>query len=87
MLLAICSTQQAHLNHIERTVRRVGKGSAGIYCTHEFFTEYSFSAGRLAPEVQDFVVEWRSELLELRISRVGVWGRGSYASGVWYDVK
>jgi hypothetical protein len=61
--------------------------TAAIYCQHELFGQYTFSSGQLARDVQAFITEWHSELRELRINRVGVYGRGEYATGVWYTVE
>lgn len=82
----VCVAEDGHLNHIGSAVRKSGAG-VGIYCVHDFYGRYSLSSGSLALQLSRFIDEWRSELLEFRINRVGVWGTGEFSSGVWYEVK
>lgn len=80
-LLVICQAMNRQYNHIE--VRQRGDG---LYCVHEFYSQYTLSAGPLAQAMQAYINEYRGELLKAKVKKVGVYGRGEFASGQWYVV-
>ena len=85
LLVELCRQENPHLNDIQPLISKASNGVA-IYCRHDFFTRYTFASGSLSGEVSRFVENWSDELRAARVQRVGVWGTGDYASGVWYDV-
>lgn len=80
-LLPYCVAANRSLNYIRAEVR----GTA-LYCVHDFYNRYSLSVGPLAKSIEAFAEEWRAELLHAGVKRVGVYGRGEYASGAWFDI-
>lgn len=81
-LLEVCERQSRNFNYIEVKIR-----GQGMYCVHDFYNNYSLSIGSLAPAIAGFVSENRQWLIKAKINKVGVYGRGEYASGQWYEVK
>ena len=77
----VCQRVNAQYNHLRVEVR----GST-LYCVHDFYSQYSLSAGALAPALESFIVDWQTQLRRLKIKRVGVSGTGEYATSAWYDV-
>jgi hypothetical protein len=80
------STKELNMNFIGTKIVRQGKSGYALYATHEYFSQYSFSLGSLAGEVQSWIAQNRSDLVRARITRVGVMDRGEYASWAWFDV-
>jgi hypothetical protein len=80
------SAKNQHLNWIEYRVVKSGKGYA-LYATHEFFTQYSFSAGEFGKEVSNWIDMFRDHLRKAGFVRVRVWGKGEYSSGAWFNLN
>jgi hypothetical protein len=81
-LLRVCSRIDPSYNHIEVVQMR-----GGLFCRHDFYNQYSLSAGALAPALSAFADEWKTQLVAMKIKRIGVYGAGEYPTGSWYDVK
>ncbi|HEV2704947.1 MAG TPA: hypothetical protein VGV59_03425 [Pyrinomonadaceae bacterium] len=75
-----------HLNFIGGKLTRT-KGGYALWATHEFFSQYTFSAGDEARLVSDWMDRHRADLKASGIVRVGVMGEGPYASYVSFEVK
>lgn len=75
-----------HLNYIGAKLTKT-KGGYALWATHEFFTQYTFSAGDDAHQVSAWVGRNREELEQAGIVRVGVMGEGPYASWSYFDVR
>lgn len=84
--LASVERNNPHLNYIGAKLTKINGGYA-LWATHEFFTQYTFSAGSEAREVNAWIDANRTELNEAGIIRVGVMGRGGFASSSWFDLK
>ena len=80
-LLKVCELAAPHYNFIKAQQR-----GNGLFCVHDFYNQYSLSAGNDAKLIGAFVSEWSQELRHLKIKRVGVYGTGEYASGQWFNV-
>ena len=80
-LLKVCEFAAPHYNY--STTKQRGNG---LFCVHDFYNQYSLSAGNDAKLIGAFVSEWSQELRHLGIKRVGVYGTGEYASGQWFNV-
>jgi len=78
-------SENTHLNYIDVKLVKHKRGYT-LYATHEYFTQYTFTIGSFGPNVANWIGKSRSSLLECGITRVGVAGRGEYASYAWYDV-
>lgn len=85
-LLELCRREDGHLNYIAVKVRPAGKG-AGLYCVHDFYNRYSLSLGSRAPAMSSWVSDHHALLAQNKITRVGVWGTGEYATGAWFEVN
>ena len=79
------ATQNPHLNYVDVKIQKSGKGFA-IYATHDYFTQYTMSAGPDAQLCHEFVQLTREELAAAKVVRVGFWGKGPYSRGCWLDV-
>jgi hypothetical protein len=75
-----------HLNYIDAKLTKA-KGGYALWATHEFFTQYTFSAGDDAPQVSAWIDRNREALGQAGIVRVGVMGRGPYASWSYFDLR
>jgi hypothetical protein len=82
---ALLKAAMPHLNYIEVQTQK-GKGGYTLWGYHEFFTEYTFSAGSDGPAVQEWIRANSAALRDAGIVRVGVHGRGAYASSTWFAV-
>lgn len=80
-LLPVCKAANRSLNYIEVKTR-----GNGLYCVHDFYSQHTLSIGPLGPAMGRFVEERGEELKRARLTRVGVWGTGEYASGSYFDV-
>jgi hypothetical protein len=85
-LQEFCQKEDAHLNYIEARIRPAGKGVA-LYCVHDFYTKYALSSGSRGPSLDRWVGDHQALLAKNNVTRVGVWGTGSNASGAWFEVK
>jgi hypothetical protein len=81
-LKEFCASHDRHLNYIEVKLR-----GTGLYCVHAFYSRLALSAGTLGPDMGQWVADNDELLRKSKITRVGVWGTGEYASGAWFDVK
>jgi hypothetical protein len=75
-----------HLNFVGSKITTI-KGGYALWAVHEFFTQYTFSAGDDAHIVSRWIDDHRSDLKEANVIRVGVMGKGPYASYCWFDIK
>ena len=75
-----------HLNFIDSKITKT-KGGFALWATHEFFSQYSLSSGDDANVIQEWISRNGGKLEDADVVRVGLMGRGSYASSVWFDVK
>jgi hypothetical protein len=75
-----------HLNFVGSKVTKTKTGYA-LWATHEFFTQYSFSAGDDAKIVLKWIDSNRANLVDAQIVRVGLLGKGPYASSCWLDMN
>lgn len=82
----IVARENPHLNYVDVKIQKSGKGFA-IYATHEYFTQYTMSAGPDARLCEEFVQLVREELAAAKVVRVGFWGKGPYSSGCWLDLQ
>ena len=76
----------SHLNYIQSKITKT-KGGYALWATHEFFTQYSFSSGNDASVVQEWIGRNRGKLADAGIVRVGLMGRGGFASYCYFDIK
>jgi hypothetical protein len=81
-LQEFCERANPHLNWIKVSVR-----GNGLFCVHDLFGRYTLSAGSFGPAMGSWVSQHEEALKKAKISRVGVWGTGSYATGAYFDVK
>jgi hypothetical protein len=79
---AVCQAANPGLNYIKASRR-----GAGLYCVHDFYSRYSMSSGPLAPLLNEYASRRSAELKRLKITRIGAWGTGEYASGSWIDLR
>ena len=82
---AIIRNANPHLNFVEAKIIKVGKGF-GIYAAHEFFSQYSFSAGDEARITQTWISENRDDLRTAGVVQVGLMGKGPYSSRCWLEL-
>lgn len=75
-----------HLNYIQSKMTKI-RGGYALWATHEFFTQYSFSSGNDASVVQEWIGRNRGKLADAQIVRVGLMGRGGFASYCYFDIK
>ena len=75
-----------HLNFIGSKITTV-KGGYALWATHEYFSQYTFTIGNDAKVVQAWITSNEARLKEAGIVRVGVMGRGSYASWGYFDLR
>jgi hypothetical protein len=76
----------SHLNFIESKLTKTKKGYA-LWATHDFFSQYSLSAGSDAPVIQAWIVQNYGDLKKAGIVRVGLMGKGEYASGSSFELR
>lgn len=74
------------LNHITTRIKKSGKGYY-LYAVHDFFSQYTLSAGGQAKIISAWINSNDEWLRKAKINRVGVWGTGDYSSGAWYDIQ
>ena len=84
--LTLMSVGHPHLNYIDAKLTKV-KGGYALWATHEYFTQYTFSIGGTGPLVRMWIEKHSKELSDAEIVRVGVMGRGPYASWNYFDVR
>ena len=75
-----------HLNFITTALVKV-KGGYALYAYHDFFSEFTFSVGDDAKAVATFTNVYQDDLRQAKIVRVGVSGKGEFASGKYFEVK
>jgi hypothetical protein len=75
-----------NLNYIGSKVSST-KGGYALWATHEYFSQFTFSIGSDGPQISAWIDRNRARLNEAGIVRVGVMGRGGYASSCWFDLK
>lgn len=80
------AAQNPHLNYVDVKIQKSGKGYA-IYATHEFFSQFTMSAGPDARLCEEFIDLTSEELAAAKVVRIGFWGKGPYSSGCWFDLK
>jgi hypothetical protein len=85
-LQAHCDQEDRHLNYIKVKQRPAGKG-VGLFCVHDLYTKHALSAGKRGPTLGRWVSDNAELLRKNKVTRVGVWGTGDYASGAWFDVN
>jgi hypothetical protein len=83
---AIIATANSHLNYIDAKVVKSGKGYA-IFVQHEFFSQYSFSAGDEAKLTSAWIAQNRDALEMANVVKVGLMGKGPYSSSCWLELK
>ena len=74
-------------NGIDAKLERLPGGGFALLAHHVYFSEYTFAAGAEARLIEQYALSYASELKRFNVRRVGVYGVGDYASGVWYFVK
>jgi len=77
--------ENPHLNFIKSKLTKTKKGYA-LWATHDFFSQYSLSAGSDAPVIQAWINENRADLMKAGIVQVGLMGEGEYATGSYFDL-
>lgn len=85
-LLEHCRTEDPRLNYI-RVVQRKADGGVALYCVHDFYSRYSFSAGSRGPAMTRFIDHWHTELRQHQVTRVGVWSADAEDNGVWFEIR
>jgi hypothetical protein len=75
-----------YLNYIQSKIAKAKNGYA-IWATHEFFTQYTFSSGSDAAIVQEWIGRNREKLDDADVVRVGLMGRGGFASWCYFDIE
>jgi hypothetical protein len=75
-----------HMNFIGSKITKI-KGGYALWATHEYFSQYTFALGDDAKFVQRWITDNEARLREAEIVRVGVMGRGSYASRNYFDLR
>lgn len=81
----LVARENSHLNFIESKLTKMKKGYA-LWATHEFFTQYSLSAGSDARVIQAWIVENYEDLKKAGIVRVGLMGKGEYGTGSHFNL-
>jgi hypothetical protein len=83
----LVAEQYSHLNGVGSKTTKT-KGGYGIWATHEFFGRYTFSAGRQARVIDQWVFANRARLQQAEIKQVGVMSsdRPFGDSSCWFDV-
>jgi len=74
------------LNFIQSKFTKM-KGGYALWAVHDYFSQYTFSIGPDAKIVQKWIEDNRMELVNAEIVRVGVMGRGGFASWAYFDVR
>lgn len=82
----LLSEANPQLNFIQSKLTKM-KGGYALWAVHDYFSRYTFSIGSDAKVVQAWIDENRTELHNAEIVRVGVMGRGGFASYCWFDVR
>lgn len=75
-----------HMNFIGSKITKI-KGGYALWATHEYFSQYTFALGDDAKLVQQWITDNEARLKKAEIVRVGVMGRGSYASWNYFDLR
>jgi hypothetical protein len=85
--LTLVVQQYSHLNAVRPKTTKT-KGGYGLWATHEFFGRYTFSAGRQAQVIDQWVFANRVRLRQAEINQVGVMSsdRPFGESSCWFDV-
>lgn len=83
---AVVSNANLHLNYIDKKLTKT-KGGFALWATHEYFSQYTLSIGNDAHVISAWIDGHRDELKEAGIARVGVMGRGEFASWSYFDIK
>ena len=84
--LNLIKNENSIYNFVEAKLTKM-KGGYALWAVHEFFNQYSFSAGNDARVVSQWIDENRNDLNKVGIVRVGLMGKGPYASWCYYDLK
>jgi len=82
----INEVNHGYYNHVEVKVKKA-KGGYTLYAYHSFFNQYQFQIGDFGKKVSAWVSSNRAKLRLAKITRVGVYGTGAYASGTYYEVQ
>jgi len=82
----LLAEQDPSYNWIQVKTEKTGGGYA-LWGVHEFYTEYSFSAGSLGPAVYAWMDLHHSDIMDAKVRRVGVRGIGEYATRIWFKVE
>jgi predicted nucleic acid-binding Zn ribbon protein len=83
---SLLSEANPHLNFIGSKLTKI-KGGYALWATHEYFSQFTFSIGSDAKIVQSWISLNDTRLRDAGIVRVGVMGRGSYASWNYFDLR
>jgi hypothetical protein len=62
-------------------------GGYTLWATHDDFSQFSFDLGSFARAVQDWISEYRSDLVRADVKRVGVRDDGPFGSSIWFDIE
>ena len=83
----LIAEQYSHLNAVGSKTTKTKRGY-GLWATHEFFGRYTFSAGRQAHIIDQWVFANRIRLQQAEINQVGVMSsdRPFGDSSCWFDV-
>lgn len=82
----VVSNANTHLNYIDTKLTKV-KGGFALWATHEYFSQFTLSIGNDAHVISAWIDSHRDDLKQAGIVRVGVMGKGGYASWSYFDIK
>lgn len=80
------ATSNSHLNFITKKITKVKEGYA-IWAVHDFFSQFTLSAGGDAQVVTTWIIANYDELQQAQIKQVGFWGSGPFGSRCWLPVS
>jgi hypothetical protein len=78
--------QYSHLNGIQTKITKT-KHVYALWATHEFFGRYTFSAGRQAHSVDQWIYKNRVRLQQAGLTRVGVMSSERFGELCWFDIR
>jgi hypothetical protein len=83
----LIAEQYSHLNAVGSKTTKT-KGGYALWATHDFFGRYTFSAGRQARVIGQWIYENTARLKKAEINKVGVMSneRSLGDSSCWFDV-
>lgn len=82
----INEVNHGYYNHVTTKVKKSRSGYT-LFAYHSFFNQYQFQIGDFGKEVQAWTNKNYATLKLAKITRVGVYGTGPYASGTYYEVR